>query len=129
MMMCLPLSHSSSSSSSSSSSYEKGDVMNSSDINQSVSKQSSTNQNENVLCMPVSRIPPRAPTARFSVSDSVAFFVAMFLFYARVDIGGLLFCNKQEKQTNSFCLRVRFSRASISDFANYKDICRECVCE
>ena len=57
--------------------------MNSSDINQSVSKQSSTNQNENenVLCMPVSRIPPRAPTARFSVSDSVAFFVAMFLFY------------------------------------------------
>ena len=63
------------------SSYEKGDVMNSSDINQSVSKQSSTNQNENVLCMPVSRIPPRAPTARFSVSDSVAFFVAMFLFY------------------------------------------------
>ena len=57
--------------------------MNSSDINQSVSKQSSTNQNENenVLCMPVSRIPPAAPTARFSVSDSVAFFVAMFLFY------------------------------------------------
>ena len=102
--------------------------MNSSDINQSVSKQSSTNQNENVLCMPVSRIPPRAPTARFSVSDSVAFFVAMFLFYARVDIGGLLFCNKQEKQTNSFCLCVRFGRASISDFANYKDICSVCVC-
>lgn len=27
--------------------------------------------------MPVSRIPPAAPTARFSVSESVAFFVAI----------------------------------------------------
>ena len=108
VMMCLsPLSRSSSSSSS----YEKGDVMNSSDINQSVSKQSSTNQNENVLCMPVSRIPPRAPTARFSVSDSVAFFVAMFLFYeSRYWVDYSFVTNKKNKQTLFACVCVLVER-------------------
>ena len=85
--------------------------MNSSDINQSVSKQSSTNQNENVLCMPVSRIPPRAPTARFSVSDSVAFFVAMFLFYeSRYWVDYSFVTNKKNKQTLFACVCVLVER-------------------
>ena len=130
VMMCLPLSHSSSSSSSSS--YEKGVMMmnantRATSISQSVNNHPPIKTKTYSVCQfrgyhrRHRRRDSPCPTA--SLSSSPCF------CSTRVDIGGLLFCNKQEKQTNSFCLRVRFSRASISDFANYKDICRECVCE
>jgi len=59
--------------------------------------------------MPVSRIPPAAPTARFSASESVAFFVAILdmCFFGLLSL------------TNSpaaVCLSFSFG------FANYKDI-------
>ena len=130
MMMCLsPLSRSSSSSSS----YEKGVVMmnantRATSISQSVNNHPPIKTKTKTYSVCQFRGYHRGHRRRDSPCPTASLSSSPCFCSTRVDIGGLLFRNKQEKQTNSFCLRVRFSRASISDFANYKDICRECVC-
>ena len=124
MMMCLPLSLSSCSSSwscwssSASSSYEKGVVMmnantRATSISQSVNNHPPSKTKTKTYSVCQFRGYHRRHRRRDSPCPTASLSSSPCFCSTRVDIGGLLFCNKQEKQTNSFCLRVRFSRCLL----------------